>query len=172
MFCPDCENFMVITDVLNNNNNNDNNNDNNNNNNNNNNNSELLSSDYDDIETDNELQTNVKKKKSMSSELKSEDIVKKAYYYCNNCGYNEIIKNNTIIFNTRSEQNDNVIVKQHYLNFKYDNTLPISKKYNCINNDCKTHKNPELKHAVFYRNKINKYNLIYVCSVCDSFWNI
>ena len=96
----------------------------------------------------------------MSSELKSEDIVKKAYYYCNNCGYNEIIKNNTIIFNTRSEQNDNVIVKQHYLNFKYDNTLPISKKYNCINNDCNTQKTKHIDIRYnLVREQVQKNNL-------------
>ena len=40
----------------------------------------------------------------------------------------------------------------------------------CINDKCSTHKEPQLKNAVFYRQK-GSYTTRYICTVCDSFWN-
>jgi hypothetical protein len=159
MFCPDCQNFLVITDLIEETEKKlaDNNI------------STIISSDYD-LESEEAINTtknNKNQKKINDDEI---NVFDKSYYYCNNCGYTDTIKNNTIIYNKKTNQIDNEIIKKNYLNYKYDNTLPTTKNYNCINEKCKTHKNPEIKNAVFYRNSLVNYNLIYVCSVCDSFW--
>ena len=160
MFCPDCQNFLVITDLIeetekklaeNNG-------------------SVIISSDYD-IESIEET-TNTTKNNKNSKKMNDDEInvFDKSYYYCNNCGYTNTIKNNTIIYNKKTNQIDNEIIKKNYLNYKHDNTLPTTKNYNCINKKCETHNKPEIKNAIFYRNSLNNYTLIYVCSICDSFW--
>jgi aspartate carbamoyltransferase regulatory subunit len=57
------------------------------------------------------------------------------------------------------------------MNYVNDNTLPRTKNYNCINQNCSTHINPEIKMAVFYRHK-GSYNIRYICKICDKYWNI
>ena len=95
-------------------------------------------------------------------------VVKESYFYCKNCGYNEKIPDKMFIF-SRSFKSNNAL-NNNFLNYKYDNTLPFSKKYNCINQNCSTHKNPITKNAVFYRFN-NTYTIRYICTICDSYWN-
>jgi len=100
----------------------------------------------------------------------SENIANKdSYYYCKSCGYSEIIPPKQFIFSRGDEKNDD-FYNYRFLNYIHDNTLPRSKKYNCINDKCPTHKDPSLKLAVFYRQK-NSYNIRYICTVCNNFWN-
>ena len=94
---------------------------------------------------------------------------KDSYFYCKSCGYNEIIPPKQFIFSRGDENNDD-FYNYRFKNYIYDNTLPRSKKYNCINDKCPTHKNPSLKLAVFYRQK-GSYNVRYICTVCNNFWN-
>jgi hypothetical protein len=100
----------------------------------------------------------------------SDSVVSKdSYYYCKSCGYNEIIPPKQFIFSRGDEKNDD-FYNYRFRNYIHDNTLPRSKKYNCINDNCSTHSNPSLKLAVFYRQK-NSYNVRYICTVCNNFWN-
>jgi hypothetical protein len=103
---------------------------------------------------------------------KNTDIVsgKDSYFYCKNCGYNEKIPERMFIFSRSGENSNEDNYNTKFINFKYDNTLPTTKKYNCINNKCKTHKEPILKKAVFYRNG-GTYAVRYICTVCDYYWN-
>jgi hypothetical protein len=94
---------------------------------------------------------------------------KESYFYCKSCGYYEKIPNKMFIFSKGNEVNDDMC-NYRFLNFKHDNTLPYTKKYTCINSNCSTHKNENIKMAVFYRQR-GSYNTRYVCSVCNSFWN-
>lgn len=94
---------------------------------------------------------------------------KKSYFYCKSCGYNEKIPNKKFIF-SRGNENKNEILNYNFLNFINDNTLPRTKNYNCINISCSTHKNPEIKMAVFYRHK-NSYNVRYICKICKGYWD-
>jgi len=98
------------------------------------------------------------------------DIVKDAYFYCKSCGYYEKIPDKTFIFSRSFDKNSNEITNNNFLNLKFDNTLPYSKKYNCENKNCTTHKNPATKNAVFYRLN-NSYNIRYICTVCNHFWS-
>lgn len=98
------------------------------------------------------------------------NIDKDSYFYCKNCGYNEKIPPKMFIFSRSSENNISGVYTTNFTNLKYDNTLPTTKKYNCINKECKTHKNPNLKNAVFYRYG-NTYAIRYICTVCDNHWS-
>jgi hypothetical protein len=106
-----------------------------------------------------------KNKTKQSDNVASKD----SYYYCKSCGYNEIIPSGQFIFSRGDEKNDD-FYNYRFKNYIYDNTLPRSKKYNCVNDKCPTHNNPSLKLAVFYRQK-NSYNIRYICTVCNGFWN-
>lgn len=108
--------------------------------------------------------------KSTKTNKINESIVnKESYFYCKSCGYNEKIPEKMFIFSRGDEKKDD-LYNSRFINYKYDNTLPYSKKYNCINNNCLTHKNPEKKMAVFYRQK-GSYNIRYICTICDNYWN-
>jgi len=100
----------------------------------------------------------------------NESVVNKdSYFYCKSCGYNKKIPEKMFIFSRGDEKKDD-LYNNRFINNKNDNTLPFSKKYNCINDNCLTHKNPEKKMAVFYRQK-SSYNIRYICTICDSYWN-
>jgi len=100
---------------------------------------------------------------------KFSNITKESFNYCKTCGYYEKIKNKSCIFSRGNEKKDDSY-NIKFIDYKYDNTLPSTKKYVCINDKCTTHNNPKLKSAVFFRQK-DSYNIRYICSVCDSFWN-
>lgn len=95
---------------------------------------------------------------------------KKSHFYCKSCGYNEKIPNQKFIF-SRGNENKNEIINSNFLNLVNDCTLPRTKNYNCVNQSCSTHSNPQLKMAVFYRHA-NSYNIRYICQVCSKFWDI
>ncbi len=97
------------------------------------------------------------------------NIGKDSYFYCKSCGYNEKIPPKQFIFSRGDEKNDD-FYNYRFINYVNDNTLPRSKKYNCINEKCATHQNPSLKLAVFYRQK-GSYNIRYICTVCNNYWN-
>lgn len=149
MFCPECENFMIITDSINIKQEE----------------KDIVSSDYDDVSIT-EDSNNVEEDNNTNIEQRSN-----AYYYCNNCGHHNNIPNETTIFNLKDKIIDKEIITNTYLNLKNDNTLPFTKRYNCINKDCSTHKNPETKKAVFYRQNKNTYNLKYICTICNYYWS-
>ena len=109
--------------------------------------------------------------KELGQISKSTDSVvsKECYFYCKTCGYYEIIPDKMFIFSRGDEKKDD-IYNFNFINNKNDPTLPNTQKYTCINNKCGTHKEPQLKNAVFYRQK-GSYTTRYICTVCDSFWN-
>ena len=110
-----------------------------------------------------------KNTKSTANNKQSENIANiDSYFYCKSCGYNEKIPEKMFIFSRGDEKKDDLYNYKFY-QYKYDNTLPYSKKYNCINEKCPTHTDPKLKMAVFYRKK-NSYNIRYICTVCDGYW--
>ena len=102
---------------------------------------------------------------------KNTDVItlKDSYFYCKNCGYNEKIPEKTFIFSRTSEKSNEDTFSSRFINYKYDNTLPFTKKYNCINKNCPTHKDPSTKNAVFHRMG-STYAIRYVCSICDFYW--
>jgi hypothetical protein len=95
---------------------------------------------------------------------------KDSYFYCKNCGYNEKIPEKMFIFSRTNESSNEESYSTKFINYKYDNTLPSTKKYNCINKDCLTHKEPSTKKAVFYR-YAGTYAIRYICTICNYYWN-
>lgn len=97
-------------------------------------------------------------------------VTKDSYFYCKNCGYNEKIPEKMFIFSRTSEKTTEDTFSSRFINFKHDNTLPTTKKYNCLNKECPTHKDPKLKNAVFHRLG-STYAIRYICSICNFYWN-
>jgi len=104
----------------------------------------------------NRLYEKIPKNQKVSKVGNVNSTFKQSYFYCKNCGYNE--KMTEAIYNP------------NFLNNKNDSTLPSTKNYTCINDKCKTHSEPIIKKAVFYRQP-NTYGLTYICCVCDNYWN-
>lgn len=100
----------------------------------------------------------------------AENIASKdSYYYCKSCGYNLKIPDKEFIFSRGDEKKDDPN-NFKFINYKYDNTCPNTKKYTCINDECITHAEPIKKNAKFWRNK-SSYNTKYMCTLCDHHWS-
>lgn len=114
---------------------------------------------------------NEQSKNGIGKISKSTDSVvnKECYFYCKTCGYYEKIPEKMFIFSRGDEKKDD-IYNLGFTKYKNDPTLPNTKKYTCINDNCGTHKEPKIKMAVFYRKK-GSYSTRYICTVCDSFWD-
>jgi len=111
------------------------------------------------------LEKNPKQKSNKSIN----NSTKESYFYCKSCGYNEKIPNQKFIF-SRGNENKNETYNYNFINLINDYTIPRTKNYNCINQNCSTHKNPETKLAIFYRHP-GSYNIRYICKVCNKFWD-
>lgn len=137
---------------------------------------DVIEDNYNEVLTDdyfNSLNDNQKTKiinrllEKMNKNIKQNKkaITSKIYYfYCDNCGFYKDIPPKTLIYSNTTTEIDN-----SFLNNKYDNTLPKTKNYNCVNAKCKTHKEPKIKEATFYRIH-GSYSVRYICHICDSYW--
>lgn len=106
--------------------------------------------------------------KLLSDEL---DDMQSAYRICKNCSYNEKIVETTLIL-SRMNTNISASVEEDYSFMVYDKTLPHTRDYKCKNNTCKTHSDPTLKNAVWFRPKLNSYSTYYGCTSCKTVWNV
>jgi hypothetical protein len=100
-----------------------------------------------------------------------EDVVSSgAEFKCENCNYTKQITETTILYQINMEDKVEQIknLEENELTTK-DPTLPHTHDYTCKNPNCTTHKKPELKDAVFLREK-NSYKLNYICCVCYYNW--
>ena len=93
---------------------------------------------------------------------------------CTSCGENYILHPETVIYSLNfgkqltSFNDDDIDLKL------YDQTLPRTKDYICVNSDCETNKksfNNANKEAVFYRAS-KSYHMKYACLNCKTSWNI
>lgn len=117
-----------------------------------------------------------KEKKELNKIVKGiEDESLSAFMICKNCSYYEKIINRTMVLNkmsTNSTSGNELNDYSKYKYMRYDNTLPHTRDYVCKNKDCKTHKNPELKDAKWFRPNPKTYETFYVCTECGIVWNI
>lgn len=115
-----------------------------------------------------------KEKKDLLRILKSnEDDSLNAYYVCKNCSHSEKLTKRTNVLNRMfigsvSGYND-VEMYKYYI---HDKTLPHTRDYICRNKSCPTHNNPEKRDAKWFRPNQSTYNTYYVCTVCETVWNI
>ena len=96
------------------------------------------------------------------------------YFVCKNCGNSETIKEGTMILskNKSSEKSGNsdttdINVKE-YLQMSI---LPRTRQYHCPNENCESHKVPDKKSAVFFRQE-NTYKVRYICETCETLWAV
>jgi hypothetical protein len=106
--------------------------------------------------------------KLLSDEL---DDMQSAYRICKNCSYHEKIIETTLIL-SRMNTNISVNVEEDYSYMVYDKTLPHTRDYKCKNKSCKTHSDPTLKNAVWFRPKLNSYSTYYGCIQCKTVWSV
>jgi hypothetical protein len=99
------------------------------------------------------------------------DDMQSAYRICKNCSYYEKIIDTTLIL-SRMNTNISTSVEEDYSYMVYDKTLPHTRDYKCKNKSCKTHSDPILKNAVWFRPKLNSYSTYYGCTVCKTVWNV
>lgn len=93
-------------------------------------------------------------------------------FKCNNCNYKKKIKetiklyqlNVDSVYSVYRSVEDNKLLAMNPI-------YPRTKNYTCKNINCITHKKPDLKEAVFFREK-DSYLTNYVCTVCFSNWKV
>lgn len=89
------------------------------------------------------------------------------YFVCKNCKYNRMVNKKTLIYSkTESEYyNENFNIKHRI----HSNILPITRKYICPNDKCKSHKDIGLREASIVRLP-NSYAINYICHSCKTSW--
>jgi len=107
------------------------------------------------------------KKETKQSDESPPDGKNACYYICHSCGFTTPIPPGSQIYykNYGATSDDQFI---DYTNYKFDNTLPRTKRYECPNKGCESHKDIEKKEAVMVKN--SNYQIVYVCCVCDKYW--
>jgi len=115
------------------------------------------------------LKLNDKQKENINN-LYNENISTSAEFKCNNCNNIKPITETIILYQLI---NDDKIIKVKDIEenklLSNDPLLPRTNNYTCKNKSCKTIKNPELKEAVFYKDK-NSYKVNYICTICYFNW--
>jgi hypothetical protein len=91
--------------------------------------------------------------------------LRQGYYICDTCNKKMKIVSEEILYHRSVTNVYNVCYDTS--DIIYDVTLPRTKRYNCTNKQCETHKTPDIKEAIFYRLP-NSYAVKYVCTVCTA----
>ena len=92
-------------------------------------------------------------------------------FKCLNCNYTKDITKTTLLYQIIIDDNPSIIIKSLEENklITLDPLIPHTHDYTCKNIDCDTHKNINLKNAVFYKDKGN-YKVNYICCNCYYGW--
>lgn len=100
-------------------------------------------------------------------------ISNKAYFKCSNCGYVQEMEPGTLILSRAPEKATAEFIitdKNKYKDMIHDMTLPHTRNYMCPNQDCKSHKNHNLREAVWFKPNKYSFNIVYVCKACQTVW--
>ena len=110
------------------------------------------------------------KDKIKMNQLFEEIVSSGAEFKCENCNFTKQISETTLLYQINME--DKVVniktLEENELITK-DPLLPHTHDYTCKNPGCITHKNIDIKDAVFYREK-NSFKLNYICAICYYLW--
>lgn len=121
--------------------------------------------------------TKNKKYQKMSDDMKinmnrlfEEQVSSGAEFKCENCNLTKSITETTMLYQINMEDKVSTLktLEENELIVK-DPLLPHTHDYTCKNPSCVTHKKPEMKDAVFLRDR-NSYKINYICSVCFFNW--
>ena len=102
--------------------------------------------------------------RKMLSSIEKQAVGTKAYFSCDNCNYMEEVPPKTLIFSLVGKG-----TQETFENTIHSRVLPITKDYTCINPDCKTHKNNELKELLIKRDK-KDFSTRKICKSCGFAW--
>ncbi len=91
----------------------------------------------------------------------------RAFFVCNNCGFLKKIEPKTLIFSRTSETISQSYNVQDFSDMLDSDILPITRKYDCPNEKCESHKDTSKLEASFFRlNNTNKVK--YICRTCGT----
>jgi hypothetical protein len=90
-----------------------------------------------------------------------------AFFVCSNCSYSVKIDDGTRIFSRTSSDISQSYTTGDYSDMLYSNILPRTRRYTCPNKKCESYTNPAKRQAVFFR-KNNSYEVMYICSACET----
>ena len=94
-----------------------------------------------------------------------------AEYKCLNCGFNKPISETVKLYFDSIDNDNSLFIKSLEENelLCSDHLLPNTKDYICKNLNCITHKQINLKRAIFYKER-NIFKANYICCVCFYNW--
>jgi hypothetical protein len=99
-------------------------------------------------------------------------IKQKMYFVCTSCGNNEEIEKNTrITVRSSDDYTPETNTTQDIEEYLHMDILPRTRQYDCPNEKCESHTEPEKKSALFMRIK-NTYKMKYICESCKTSWNV
>jgi len=105
----------------------------------------------------------------------SEDEPHSLIYYCRNCGNENMDLGKENIYVSRKVLDSS---GDNYLNYinkytKYDKTLPRVDNVPCINSECKSNKEKDVKKdIIMYRYDDKNLQYLYLCTLCDKVWKL
>lgn len=106
-------------------------------------------------------------KKKLIKDEAGKQIIEKAYFICNNCGYRKPIEEGTLIFSKVSNDIAQSYSSSDVKDMKHSDILPRTSKYICPNSKCESHTNSDKKEAVFFRMN-NTFKIKHICQTCDA----
>lgn len=92
-----------------------------------------------------------------------------AMFSCNNCNWSEDLNQTVRLYSYSKDDKVVKVLDSEYLMIFNNPIYSRTKDYTCKNSECVTHKKPELKEAVFYRDN-NSLVVKYVCGKCLNSW--
>lgn len=114
-----------------------------------------------------------KNKKEKIQEVNLSTGVTKYYFSCSNCKNMETITPGNMIL-SRTTNDVNVINeytnKSRLKDMVNDLTLPHTRNYVCPNKTCKSHTDPNLRDAVWFKPSSHSYSVRYICTTCNTDW--
>lgn len=123
------------------------------------------------INIKNILDSNYFKKLSHNDKNKIHNFLKdnddNLYFNCNNCKYKELIPDGTLLIIQSQIETAKLYETKQLQNMSYSDILRHTRKYICPNSKCKSHDDPSLKNAVFFRRN-NTYKVTYICKTCET----
>ena len=92
--------------------------------------------------------------------------------YCRRCGNeDDDVDNGSCVISTST---DNIDQSNLHINkyTKHDPTLPHTANIACPNTECSTNTGATPRDVLYVRYDDNDLKYVYMCSVCDSIWNM
>jgi len=99
---------------------------------------------------------------------KNTEISIDAYFICKNCMFFKIIEPKTLITSRANDSlTNNYVNVDKFKNMAHSKITPATRGYICKNASCPSHKDKNLREAVFYRNGMQVW---YTCKACQTYW--